>query len=201
MSEPLPIRLRLLLAEYRTQALLHDLRGALGTAVGWGELAALEGAALPDGVGKSLGKMQDLLGTFRPLWMNEAMESVDLRRFVEEHCDVALPGEPSVALVRKEPLAACLRWAEPGEVLIDGDTLPGAPGTPGIQVILLTLRGLCPLGTQMAGFPELDRVDDVVEAGPRSIATMLFRAAARGGAGNVKAPAPGELILRLQQVG
>ena len=69
MPEALPIQLRLLLAEYRTQTFLHDLRGALGTAVGWGELAALEGAPLPDGVGKSLGKMQELLGTFRPLWM------------------------------------------------------------------------------------------------------------------------------------
>ena len=201
MSENLPVRLRLLLAEYRTQTLLHDLRGALGTAVGWGELAALDGSPLPEGVGKSLGKMQEILGSFRPLWMNEDLESVDLRRFVEEHCDAALRGEPALALVRKGPLATCLRWSEPGEVLIDGATLPGAPGTPGIHVVLLTLRGLCPLGTKMAAFPELGRVDDVVAAGPHSIATMLFRAAARGGAGNVKASAPGELILRLQQGG
>ena len=202
MTEPLPTQLKLLLSEYQMQVLVHDLRGALGTAVGWAELAALDGQTLPDGVTKALSRMQTLLGDVRPLSQVDSLSSVEVLSFVSEHTGLKLEGESIYAEVRPEALGACLRWSAPVTAWVSEESFPAAGGAAeDIRMVKLHLGGLCPLGTELAGFPALERLEEVLGAGVRSLATMLLRAASRGGSGTIRVEKQGQLLLRLRGAG
>ena len=198
MSNSLPVELRLLLAEFRSQVLLHDLRGALGTAMGWAELSGLEGQPLPEGVAKAHAKMQGLLDAVGPLWPADELQLVDLHSFVLEHAGIDVVGTTTQVLVRRDALSACLRWARPEGASFDEEFLPTTDDSGGIRLVRLRLTGLCPSGAQLAGFPDLARIDEILQKGTSSVAAMLLRVAVRGSSGSLRVQSTGELVCKLR---
>jgi hypothetical protein len=186
---------RLLLGELRTQTMLHDLRGALGAALGWAELSALEGASPSPGLMEALSTMQDQLSSLGPWWSADELAICDLATFAAEHTGLTIEGGPALASFRHEALGPCLSWAKPSQVSVLAATDP----TSQAGMASLHLRGLCPQGVSVALHPDLAEIKKAEAEGLRTIATMALRCVARGGVGSIRSPQPDELILNLRR--
>jgi len=193
--DPLPVVFRLLLGELRTQTLLHDLRGSLGTAMGWAELSVASGAGLSPGLMQALSVMHGHLSTVPVWWRAEEMVTRDLGAFVAEHTGLPVNGGRTFARFREEVLASCLRWAEPSDAhVLAAATDPGSRDS----LASLHLRGLPTLGVAVACHPTLAEIERAEEEGLRTVATMALRCVARGGVGSIQSPASDELILNFR---
>lgn len=192
-TEPLPVVLRLLLGELRTQTLLHDLRGSLGTALGWSELAAASGAAPSPGLTEALRVMQAHLAAIPPWWREEELQTLDLGAFVTDHTGLSVRGAPALASFRSEVLGACLSLARPTEARV----VPASGDDLGRRLATLHLSGLPQLGVNVACHPTLEQIEQGEREGLRTVATMALRCVARGGVGSIRSTEPEELILSL----
>jgi hypothetical protein len=196
-NEPLPVILRLLLGELRTQTLLHDLRGSLGTALGWAELAAASGVGPSPGLTEALGVMQAHLAALPPWWREEELQTVDLSAFVTDHTGLSVRSGPAFAIFRTEVLGACLSWAKPTEARV----VPAADADPERGLATLQLGGLPTLGVNVACHPTLEKIEQGEREGLRTVATMALRCVARVGVGSLQSTGSGELTLKLRARG
>jgi hypothetical protein len=192
--EPLPMVLRLLLGELRTQTLLHDLRGSLGTALGWSELAAASGATVSPGLSEALQVMHAHLTAMPPWWRAEELQTLDLGAFVAGHTGLTVAGGPASASFRSEVLGPCLALAKPTEARVTPATDAGG----GRGLATLHLSGLPPLGVRVACHPTLEGIERGEQEGHRTIATIALRCVARGGVGSIRSSGPEELVLNLR---
>jgi hypothetical protein len=190
MTASLPSALRLLLVELEHRLLLHDLRGSLGTALGWAELSALDGKPPVEGLSEALEAMRALLMTEPPAASHEAT-LCDLAALVRETTGLPFECPEFPVLCQEELLRSCLSLVRPTNFSVE-EKLSKEGGQ---RVVFLHLQGLEALGVEGACQPTRQGISEATSLSPRAAATICLRPLVWWNGGSVSSPSAGELLL------
>jgi hypothetical protein len=190
MTASLPSALQLLLVELEHRLLLHDLRGSLGTALGWAELSALDGKPPVEGLSEALEAMRALLMAEPPATNHEAA-LCDLAALVRETTGLPYEGPEFPVWCHEELLRSCLSLVRPTQFSVK-EKLPteGAQG-----MIYLHLQGLEARGVEAACQPTRQGILEATSLSARAAATICLRPLVWWNGGGVSSPSMGELVL------
>jgi hypothetical protein len=190
--DSLPSVLQLQLVELEHRLLLHDLRGALGTALGWVELSTLDGKPTPEGLSEALEAMRALLMSEHPTSNRQEQATLcDLAALVRESTGLPCESSASPVLCQEEPLRSCLSLVRPTDVLVEEKRpLDGAD-----RMVFLRLRGLDPGGVEGACRPTRERILEASSASRRAAATICLRPLVWWNGGSISSSSTGELLL------
>ena len=183
-----------LIGELIFSVLLHDLRGELGVAQGWVEVAAMDGRLDSTHLDRSLAALQELISTAeKGAFSHDRPPSVSTATLLKSVLGARLPADPPQVLIDIEQFKKTVELAAPESITVEAKN--------DSDWVVLKMSGLSEVGVRHASRPSLSGLTELRRSpgDNPTLGAALLRGVARAAGGHLHASDATTVELHLKR--
>lgn len=178
-----------LVRELLLRTFSHDVRGAVMGVMGWVELTAMEGVAVPQGLTRSLEKLNHVVSQSDDAALGVQSELVDLGPLLSEVLGIPVEGIGVPVHATPLRLLAAMELAAPSSVHVTVEPRGGR------MCVRMQLHGLKAEGVQFAMAPHFASLLDHIARRDPTVGASLLRVVARSSGAELRGEPPDRVNL------
>lgn len=178
-----------LVRELLLRTFSHDVRGAVMGVMGWVELMAMEGTTVPQGLSRSMDKLNHTVSLSDDAALNSPLEVLDIGPLLRDELGITVEGEGVPAAVSPLRLLAAMELTAPSAVALSTDVRGGR------LCLRVRIEGLSAEAVQLAMAPHFETLLTLIAQRDAAVGASLLRVVARTGGAELRGEPPNRINL------